>query len=78
VPKITLKVPKTAVSAQEGTLVEWFVEDGQRAAIGQPLYSIEMEKSIVEIECPFEGTVNRIGVAGETYKVGTPIAEIVP
>ena len=75
--KITLKVPKASVAAQEGSLVEWFVEDGQQVALGQPLYAIEMEKGIVDIECPFAGTVTRIGVVGETYKVGDPIAEIV-
>jgi pyruvate/2-oxoglutarate dehydrogenase complex dihydrolipoamide acyltransferase (E2) component len=75
--KITLKVPKSAVSAQAGALVEWFVEDGQHVTLGQPLYAIEMEKSVLEVECPFQGTVTRIGVVGETYKVGDPIAEIV-
>ncbi len=75
--KITLKVPKVAVSAQEGSLVEWFVEDGQHVTLGQPLYSIEMEKTIVDIECPFEGTITRIGLVGETYNVGDPIAEII-
>ena len=74
--KITLKVPKTAVSAQEGCLAEWFVEDGQHVALGQPLYAIEMEKSTLEIDCPFEGIITRIGVVGQTYKVGDPIAEI--
>lgn len=75
--KITLKVPKAAVSAQEGSLVEWFVDDGQHVTLGQPLYAIEMEKAVLEIECPFAGTITRIGVVGETYKVGDPIAEIV-
>ena len=75
--KVTLRIPKLAVSAQEGCLREWYVEDGQQVSQGQPLYAIEMEKALVEIECPFAGTVTRIGVVGETYNVGDPIAEIV-
>ena len=61
---------------QEGTLVEWFVEDGEQVSLGQPLYAIESEKSTLEIECPFEGTFKRLGEIGSTYKVGDPIAEI--
>lgn len=74
--KITLKVPKGAVSMQEGTLVEWFVDDGDTVALGQPIYALETEKTTMEIECPFEGTFKRLGEVGTTYKVGDPIAEI--
>ena len=74
--RIILKVPKAAVSMQEGTLVEWFVDDGETVSVGQPLYSIETEKSALEIESPFAGTIKRIGLIGQTYQVGAPIAEI--
>ena len=74
--KITLKVPKAAVSMQEGTLVEWFVEDGDQVSLGQPIYAVETEKTTLEIECPFEGTFKRLGEIGLTYQVGDPIAEI--
>lgn len=74
--KITLKIPKGAVSMQEGTLVEWFVEDGDQVSLGQPIYALETEKTTMEIECPFEGTFKRLGEPGVTYKVGDPIAEI--
>lgn len=74
--KITLKMPKGAVSMQEGKLVEWFVNDGDPVSLGQTIYAIETEKTTMEIECPFEGTFKRLGEVGETYKVGHPIAEI--
>ena len=74
---ITLKVPKGAVSMQEGTLLEWFVKDGESVSLGQPIYAIETEKTTMEIECPFEGTFKRLGEVGKTYKVGDQIAEIV-
>lgn len=75
--KITLKIPKTAITSQESLLVEWFIKDGETVSLGQPLYSIETEKSTLEIECPFEGVIKRLGKIGETYKVGDPIAEII-
>jgi pyruvate/2-oxoglutarate dehydrogenase complex dihydrolipoamide acyltransferase (E2) component len=74
--KITLKLPKMAVSMQEGTLVEWCVASGDTVAVGQPLYVIETEKTTTEVESPFAGQITTIAVPGETYRVGTPIAEI--
>jgi pyruvate/2-oxoglutarate dehydrogenase complex dihydrolipoamide acyltransferase (E2) component len=75
--KITLKVPKLAVSMQEGTLVEWYVAAGDTVTIGQRIYSIETEKTTFEVESPFAGVVTPIAVVGETYRVGMPVAEIV-
>ncbi len=62
---------------QVGELIEWFVEDGEQVKLGQPIYALESEKTTLEIECPFEGTIKHIGKVGETYNVGDPIAEIV-
>lgn len=75
--KMVLKLPKLAVSMQEGTLVEWLVKTGDTVAVGQPLYAIETEKTSTEVESPFAGTITIIGQIGQTYRVGTPIAEIV-
>jgi pyruvate/2-oxoglutarate dehydrogenase complex dihydrolipoamide acyltransferase (E2) component len=74
--KITLKLPKMAVSMQDGTLVEWFVKTGDTVAVGQQLYAIETEKTTTEVESPFAGRITTIAIPGETYRVGTPIAEI--
>lgn len=73
----TLKIPKAAVSMQEGTLVEWLVADGQAVAEGQPLYVLELEKSSMDVESPAAGTLRHVGLAGTTYKVGDVIGEIV-
>lgn len=75
--KITLKVPKSAVSSQEGKLLEWYVADGAKVSAGDPIYSIETEKAALDVEAPFAGTVTHIGNEGETYPVGSPIAELV-
>lgn len=72
----TLKVPKAAVSMQEGTLVEWLVADGEPVCEGQPIYVLELEKSSMDVESPAAGTLRQIGVAGTTYKVGDVIGEI--
>lgn len=74
---MVLKLPKLAVSMQEGVIVEWLVAAGDSVAVGQPIYTVESEKTSLEVESPFAGTITPIGVVGETYAVGTPIAEIV-
>ncbi len=74
--KMTLKIPKGAVSMQEGTIVEWLVSDGDKVSVGQHIYDIETEKSTIEIESPFDGTIKILVPAGETLAVGHPVAEI--
>lgn len=73
-----LRIPKMAVSMQEGTLATWLVPDGQPVAEGQPLYTLEIEKSTMDVEAPAAGVIKQIGLAGTTYKVGEVIGEIVP
>lgn len=75
-PKITLKVPKLAVSMQEGTITEWLVKDGDAIAIGQTLYVIESEKTSFEVESPFAGTIKLLAAQGDLMKVGMPVAQI--
>lgn len=74
--KMTLKIPKGAVSMREGTITEWKVADGARVAIGQHLYDIETEKTTMEVESPFEGVIRILEEAGRLLPVGHPIAEI--
>ncbi|MEM8696448.1 MAG: biotin/lipoyl-containing protein [Pseudomonadota bacterium] len=73
---MTLKMPKLAVSMQEGTLVEWLVRTGESVSVGQAIYAVESEKTTFEVESPFNGTITPIAGAGETYPVGSPLAEI--
>ena len=69
-------IPKIGFSMNEGILSEWLVDDGAQVTEGQPLYAIESDKSTNEVECPASGTLKIIGEVGETYEVGTVIAEI--
>jgi pyruvate/2-oxoglutarate dehydrogenase complex dihydrolipoamide acyltransferase (E2) component len=69
-------LPKLGFSMNEGTLTEWLVADGAVVQQGQPLYSLESEKSVQEIEAPASGTLKILKPAGEVYDVGTVIGEI--
>jgi pyruvate/2-oxoglutarate dehydrogenase complex dihydrolipoamide acyltransferase (E2) component len=68
--------PKIGFSMSEGTLSEWLVADGTAVRAGQPIYSLESEKSVQEVEAPAAGTLTIIGVAGEVYPVGALVARI--
>lgn len=74
--KMVLKLPKLAVSMQEGTITQWAVQTGDHISVGQKLYDIETEKTSFEVESPFAGTITTLGTVGEAYAIGTPIAEI--
>ena len=69
-------VPKIGFSMNEGVLTEWLVADGAQVTEGQPLYAFESDKSIQEIEAPASGKLAIIAKIGETYTVGTVLAEI--
>lgn len=73
----TLKLPMLAMSMSEGTIVEWFVADGDRVEAGNQLYSIEAEKSVMEVEAPVSGVVRHVAAVGETLPVGADVAQIV-
>ncbi len=68
--------PKIGFSMTEGVLAEWLVEDGATVTEGQPLYTIETDKSTNEVEAPAAGVVRFAGQPGETYEVGAIIGSI--
>ena len=73
---VEVLLPKIGFSMNEGILSEWLVADGSQVTEGQPLFSLESDKSTNEVESPASGTIRIIGQLGETYEVGTVIAEI--
>ena len=69
-------LPKLGFSMNEGTIAEWLAADGATVTQGQPLYSLESEKSVEEIPAPASGTLKIIKAAGEVYPVATVIGVI--
>jgi pyruvate dehydrogenase E2 component (dihydrolipoamide acetyltransferase) len=74
---IEIKVPRLGWSMEEGTFIEWLKRDGQSVQAGEPLFAIEGDKAIQEVEAigsgilriPPNGPEN-----GETVKVGVTLA----
>ena len=73
---IEILLPKLGFSMNEGTLTEWLVPDGGEAVEGQPLYALESDKSVQEVEAPASGTLKILRQPDETYEVGTILGTI--
>ena len=62
---------------ETGRVVEWHIAEGSRIEEGQPLVSIETDKTVVEVESPVSGVMLRIvGQADGEYDVGETLAWI--
>jgi pyruvate/2-oxoglutarate dehydrogenase complex dihydrolipoamide acyltransferase (E2) component len=69
-------LPKLGFSMNEGTVAEWLSSDGSEVKQGEPLFSLESEKSVVEIESPASGRLTILQPAGSVLGVGTVLARI--
>lgn len=73
---VEILLPKIGFSMSEGVLAEWLVADGDDVAEGQPIYSLESEKSTHEVESPASGKIRIAAAVGETYEVGAVLGTI--
>jgi pyruvate/2-oxoglutarate dehydrogenase complex dihydrolipoamide acyltransferase (E2) component len=71
-----VRIPAFGMSASEGTVAEWLADDGAQVEKGQPLYNLELDKSVQEIEAPASGTLSIKVAAGEVLEIGALIATI--
>lgn len=72
-----VKLPQLGESVTEGTITQWFKQEGDPVAFDDPLCEIETEKVTAELPSMFEGTMGKILVPqGETVEVDTPLCEI--
>ena len=70
-------LPKIGFSMNEGVLTRWLVDDGATVKQGEPLYELESDKSLQEVEAPASCRLRiTIDVTGETYPVGTVLGHI--
>ena len=71
-----LRIPKIGMSATEMTLTEWMFADGEQVEVGDVIYSVETDKSTVEIEAQVAGVIHPTGVEEEVYAVGALVGII--
>jgi pyruvate dehydrogenase E2 component (dihydrolipoamide acetyltransferase) len=71
------KLPDVGEGLTEAEIVSWKVKPGDTVKVNEIIVEIETAKSLVELPCPFAGTVTDLLVPeGTTVDVGTPIITV--
>ena len=70
-------MPKFGLTMTEGTIQKWFKNEGEAIKAGEPLFEVETEKVLYEVESPVAGTVAKLLYPLEaSVPVGLPVAVI--
>jgi 2-oxoisovalerate dehydrogenase E1 component len=77
--RVPVLIPNQGLTVEEATIVRWLVQAGDPVRQGQPLFEIETDKVVVEVDAETAGTVDEI-LAGEgkTLPLGAPVAWLRP
>jgi pyruvate dehydrogenase E2 component (dihydrolipoamide acetyltransferase) len=70
-------LPDVGEGLTEAEIVSWKVAPGDQVTVNQVICEIETAKSIVELPCPFAGTIEKLfAKEGDTVVVGNPIISV--
>jgi len=70
-----ITLPKLSDTMEEGKVLRWIKQVGDRVAAGEVIAEVETDKADMEIEAPGEGVLSEIRVqVGETAPVGAVLA----
>ena len=70
-------LPDVGEGLTEAEIVTWKVKVGDMVSVNQIIVEIETAKSLVELPCPFAGTVAQLMAGeGDTVNVGSPIIAV--
>ena len=70
-------MPSVEVGMEQGRLVEFLVAIGATVAVGDPLFTVEGEKAMLDIEAPVAGRVAAlVATPGTEIPVGADVLVI--
>jgi pyruvate dehydrogenase E2 component (dihydrolipoamide acetyltransferase) len=69
-----VRMPQLSLTMTEGMISKWLKQEGDSVAQGEPLFEIETDKVVNEIEAPAAGVLLRIAVP---ENVSTPIQAVI-
>lgn len=70
-------MPRLGLTMEEGRIVEWFKQPGEPVEAGEPLFAVETDKVVSEMEAPVSGTVYPLpDLPSEPMPIGTLIGYI--
>ncbi len=62
--KIDIVVPQVGEAVAEVTLVRWLKKVGDAVKAGEPLFEVDTDKSLLEVEAVEDGVLSEIRVPG--------------
>jgi len=69
-------LPDLGEGLPDAEIVRWLVKEGEKVELHQPMVEMETAKAVVEVPCPFAGTITKLhGQAGDVIDVGSALAE---
>lgn len=72
-----INMPKLAPEMESGVLCAWLKEEGESVAAGEPLFEIETNKVVNQVEATTSGVLKRQLVEeGDTVRVDTAVAVV--
>jgi pyruvate dehydrogenase E2 component (dihydrolipoamide acetyltransferase) len=78
-PKSEIVMPRMGLTMESGRFIKWLKQVGDTVRSGEPLFEIETDKSVVEVEALQDGILSQIlAQDGETYAVGAVLGYLSP
>lgn len=72
-----IKMPKLRSEMKEGVLCAWLKEEGDRVSVGEPVFEIETDKVVNQVESTENGVIKKLLFEdGDTVAVDTAVAII--
>ena len=76
-PEVPIRMPKLAMTMEEGVFGSWMVSVGDAISKGQPVAVVMTDKVEMEVESEVEGTITRLTAEeGDTIAVGGEIGYV--
>lgn len=73
-PEVTLKIPQIGEGLQEARVVALLKKPGEAIARDEPIYQMETDKAVMDVESPVEGIVVRwLAAADEVLSIGADV-----
>ena len=72
---IAIEMPKMTDTMEEGVLIEWSVEEGDKIAAGDVIAQVETDKATMDVEAYDDGILlKKVAQAGDALPIGGLIA----
>ena len=57
---VSINMPKLGLQMHSGLITEWYVKEGDKVEIGMPVFAIETDKLVTDVEATATGIVLKI------------------